>query len=64
MNVLTFFDPSSADVDAPDIEDVRSVTEDMWMALLGEDEALVPRAVPHGSPFDAAGVWSATVSVS
>lgn len=64
MNVLTFFDPSSAEVDAPDIEDVRSVTEDMWMALLGEDEALVPRAVPPGSPFDAAGVWSATVSVS
>lgn len=64
MNMLTFFDPASADVEAPDLEDVRSVTEDVWMALLGEDEALAPRAVPAGAPFDAAGAWSAAVTVT
>lgn len=64
MNVLTFFDSSAADVEGPDLDDVRSVTEDVWMALLGEDEALAPRPVPAGSPFDAVGAWSATVSVT
>ncbi|WP_182379545.1 chemotaxis protein CheX [Nocardioides sp. WS12] len=64
MNVLSFFDPSAADVEAPDLDDVRSVTEDMWMALLGEGEALVTRPVPAGSPFDAAGAWSAAVTVT
>lgn len=64
MNVLTFFDPASADLETPDPEDVRMVTEDVWLALLGEDEVLLPRLVPPGSPFDAAGVWSAVVTVS
>ncbi|GAA4810382.1 chemotaxis protein CheX [Nocardioides caeni] len=64
MNVLTFFDPSSADLETPDPEDVRMLTEDVWLALLGEDEVLLPRLVPPGSPFDAAGVWSATVTVT
>lgn len=64
MNLLTFFDPASADAQAPDLDDVRSVTEDVWMALLGEEEALAPRPVPAGTPFDAVGVWSAAVTVS
>lgn len=64
MNLLTFFDPASADVESPDPEDVRMVTEDVWLALLGEDEVLLPRLVPPGSPFDAAGAWSAVVTVS
>ena len=51
-------------VDGPELDDVRSVTEDVWMALLGEDEILAPRPVPAGSPFDATGAWSATVTVT
>lgn len=64
MNLLTFFDSSTDDVEGPDLDDVSSVTEDVWMALLGEEEMLAPRPVPAGSPFDAAGAWSATVSVT
>lgn len=52
------------DVQAPDPEDVLSVAEDVWMALLGEDEPLLPRAVAAGAPFEALGVWSAAISVS
>lgn len=58
MSVLT------DEVDAPAEDDVRAVTEDVWLALLGEEEVLAPRPVPAGSPFDATGVWSAAVTVS
>ncbi|HWJ07885.1 MAG TPA: chemotaxis protein CheX [Nocardioides sp.] len=64
MNVLTFFDAAPGEVDAPTTDDVQAVTEDVWMALVGEDEALVPRLVPAGSPIDATGVWSAATTVS
>ncbi|MEV5001587.1 chemotaxis protein CheX [Nocardioides sp. LML1-1-1.1] len=58
MSVLT------DEVEAPAEDDVRAVTEDVWLALLGEEEVLLPRQVPSGSPFDATGVWSAAVTVS
>lgn len=58
MSVLT------DEVEAPADDDVRAVTEDVWLALLGEEEVLLPRPVPAGSPFDATGVWSAAVTVS
>ncbi len=64
MNVLTFFEGVADEADAPAEDDVRAVTEDVWLALLGEDEVLLPRLVPPGSPFDADGAWSATVTVS
>ncbi len=51
-------------MNGPDIEDVRSVTEDVWLALLGETEQLLPRAVADGSPFDPAAAWSAAVTVT
>ncbi|HWJ66569.1 MAG TPA: chemotaxis protein CheX [Nocardioides sp.] len=68
MNLLTFLDgassgPSSG-VEAPDLEDLRSVTEDVWMALVGEADPLLPRAVPAGAPFDAAGAWSAATTIT
>ena len=47
----------------PDQEDVLAVTEDVWMALLGDEGVLVPRAVPPGSPFDVA-AWSAATTIS
>lgn len=52
------------DTVAPDVEDLRLVTEDVWMALLGEDEALLPRPLASHSPFDAPQAWSAAVTVS
>ncbi len=64
MNVLTFFESSPEELDAPTAEDVQAVTEDVWLALVGDDEVLVPRPVPPGSPFDATGVWSAAVTVT
>ncbi|WP_435768362.1 chemotaxis protein CheX [Nocardioides sp. SYSU DS0651] len=51
-------------VAVPELDDVRSVTEDVWSALLGDSEPLLPRAVPADAPFDAAGAWSAAVTVS
>ena len=64
MNVLTFFETSPDEADAPTVDDLQAVTEDVWLALVGEDEPLLPRLVPPGTPFDATGVWSAAVSVS
>lgn len=64
MNVLTFFDTAPDEVDAPAADDVEALTGDVWLALVGEDEVLVPRLVPPGSPFDATGVWSSSVTVS
>lgn len=64
MNVLTFFDTAPGEVDAPSVEDVEALTGDVWLALVGEDEVLVPRMVPPGTPFDATGVWSSSVTVS
>jgi CheY-specific phosphatase CheX len=55
---------SAVAVDVPDLEDVRSVTEEVWLSLLGETEPLLPRSVPPGSPFDATGAWSAAVTVA
>ncbi|NHA00573.1 hypothetical protein G5V59_12565 [Nocardioides sp. W3-2-3] len=52
------------EVEAPAEDDVRAVTEDVWLSLLGEEEVLLPRPVPPGSPFDASGTWSAAVTVS
>ena len=46
-------------MNAPDLDDVRSVTEDVWLALLGETEQLLPRMVADGAPFDPAAAWSA-----
>lgn len=64
MNVLTFFDAAPDEADAPALADLQAVTEDVWLALVGEDDPLVPRPVPPGTPFDATGVWSAAVTVS
>lgn len=64
MNVLTFFDTTPDEADAPTADDVQALTEDVWLALVGEDEVLLPRLVPPGAPFDATGVWSAAVTVS
>lgn len=64
MNVLTFFETSPGEAEAPAVDDVQAVTEDVWVALLGDEDVLVPRLVPPGAPFDAAGVWSAVVTVS
>lgn len=64
MNVLTFFDTAAEEADAPSAEDVQALTEDVWLALVGEDEVLLPRLVPSGAPFDATGVWSSSVTVS
>lgn len=64
MNLLTFFESAPGEVEAPDREDVLAVTEDVWLALLGDGEVLVPRPVPPGSPFDTTGAWSAAVTVS
>ncbi|GAA4089119.1 chemotaxis protein CheX [Nocardioides kongjuensis] len=50
-------------VEVPESEDVLAVTEDVWMALLGDDGTLLPRAVPPGSPFDAT-AWSAATTIS
>lgn len=55
---------SALTVEAPALEDVRAVTEDVWLSLLGETEPLLPRAVPAGSPFDATGAWSAAVTIA
>ncbi|WGX97855.1 chemotaxis protein CheX [Nocardioides sp. L-11A] len=49
--------------EGPGSEDVLAVAEDVWMALLGEDGMLVPRAVPTGTPFDTA-AWSAATTIS
>lgn len=64
MNVLTFFDTAAGEADAPSVDDVQALTEDVWLALVGEDEVLLPRLVPPGAPFDATGVWSSSVTVS
>lgn len=64
MNVLTFFEAAPGEADAPAADDVQALTEDVWLALAGEDEVLVPRLVPPGTPFDPTGVWSASVTVS
>ncbi|GAB4010144.1 chemotaxis protein CheX [Nocardioides ultimimeridianus] len=50
--------------DAPALDDLHWVADEVWRALLGEDEELTARAVPPGTPFDAPGTWSAAVSVS
>lgn len=64
MNVLTFFDNAPGEAEAPTTDDVRAVTEDVWLSLIGEDEVLVPRLIPPGTPLDSTGVWSAVVTVS
>ncbi len=48
----------------PVLDDVLAVTEDVWMALLGEEEPLLPRDSAPGAPFDAATAWSAATTVS
>ncbi|GAB3860800.1 hypothetical protein GCM10028801_24000 [Nocardioides maradonensis] len=50
--------------DAPAADDLLWIAEEVWQALLGEDELLVSRLVPPGTPFDAPGTWSAAVFVS
>lgn len=50
--------------DSPEMEDLRYVADDVWTSLLGEDEGLIPRLVPPGTPFDDGGTWSGAVSVS
>ncbi|HJQ05001.1 MAG TPA: chemotaxis protein CheX [Nocardioides sp.] len=50
--------------DAPAFDDLLWVADEVWQALLGEEEVLAPRPVPPGTPFDAPGTWSAAVSVS
>ena len=64
VNVLTFFEASPDEADAPTVDDLQAVTEDVWLALAGEEEVLLPRPVPAGAPFDATGVWSAAVTIS
>ncbi|MDQ6523509.1 chemotaxis protein CheX [Nocardioides sp. LHD-245] len=54
---------SAAAHESPASEDVRAVTEDVWMVLLGEDGGLRPRTVPADAPFDAA-AWSAATTIS
>lgn len=51
-------------VEVPTLDDVRAVTEEVWAALAGADDVLVPRAAAPGAPFEAAGVWSAVVTIS
>ncbi|MBM7516398.1 chemotaxis protein CheX [Nocardioides nitrophenolicus] len=49
--------------EVPAADDLLAVTEDVWLALLGDEAVLLPRAVPAGSPFDAA-AWSAATTIS
>ncbi|GAA3531329.1 chemotaxis protein CheX [Nocardioides daeguensis] len=51
------------EVEVPASEDVLAVTEDVWMALLGDDAPLLPRTVAPGAPFDVA-AWSAATTIS
>ncbi len=51
-------------VEVPTLDDVRAVTEDVWQALAGHEDVLVPRTTAPGAPFEAAGVWSAVVAIS
>lgn len=64
MNLLAFSDASSFEAETPEIDDVRGVTEDVWASLLGDEEILLPRAVPPGTPFDKDDVWSSAVTIS
>lgn len=48
----------------PLADDVHDVTIEVWRSLLGDEVPLVPRPVPVGTPLDAAGLWSASVTVS
>jgi CheY-specific phosphatase CheX len=50
--------------DGPLLDDLRSIADEVWGALLGEEEVLVPRPIPPGAPFDNTGTWSAAVHVS
>lgn len=50
--------------DAPALDDLHWIAEEVWNALLGEEEILAPRPVPPGSPFDEPGTWSAAVSIN
>ncbi|GAA3660609.1 hypothetical protein GCM10022237_20570 [Nocardioides ginsengisoli] len=55
---------SAAAVETPAPDDVLAVTEDVWVALLGDDDPLLPRVAPDGAAFDATGPWSAATTVS
>ncbi len=50
-------------LEVPAYDDLLAVTEDVWMALVGEDATLTPRVVPAGSGFDVA-AWSAATTIS
>lgn len=64
MSTLSVADAAYGEAEVPLLDDVRAVTEDVWTALVGTDEVLVPRVVPAGASLEAAGVWSAVVTVS
>ncbi|HWJ81090.1 MAG TPA: chemotaxis protein CheX [Nocardioides sp.] len=51
-------------IPAPTHDDVRGVVDEVWETLLGDAAPLMTRLVPARAPFDSAGVWSASVSVS
>ncbi|NYI99835.1 chemotaxis protein CheX [Nocardioides thalensis] len=54
----------TGDVVAPAADDVYELTAEVWSSLLGNAIPLLSRPVPPGTPFDPAGAWSASVSVS
>lgn len=64
MSTLSISGAAPGEVELPTLDDVRAVTEEVWTALAGADDVLVPRTVAPGSPFEAARVWSAVVTIS
>lgn len=52
--------------EAPALDDVRMVTDEVWRSLLGEIEELTPHPAPAGAGFTSSsgGAWSAVVTVT
>jgi chemotaxis protein CheX len=44
--------------------DLSDVIDQVWSSFVGEDQPLLPRLVPAGTPFDTGDTWSATVTIS
>lgn len=54
----------TATLPAPSYDDVRSVIDEVWETLLGDAAPLLTHVLPAGLPFESAGVWSASVTVT
>ena len=51
-------------IEVPGVEDVRMVADEVWKALLGEIEELVPQYPAGAITPDPAGTWSGVVTVT